>query len=295
MWTVFATPSLLNMNYVNNVVPGYGDSFPPEKDLYMMIDQNEVMHNFKSMGYKIINFDSSWWGTRFIDIADENICENRTVDYRLLTQIKDTTALPAIKTLDNFFLESLYAKKREHILCELSELPKVRESFDGPLFVFAHLIAPHHPWVFDANGEPVKEYIPDVGTNYSQNFENRKMAYLDQMKFIDDQTQEIINKLLADTAHEKIIIIQSDHGSRLWPQGITPEEEKIILLGNFNAFYLPDDSGKIFSQHSNVNTFRILFNTYFNGNYEILEDKVIYERNEVENWDNIIDDVFNKN
>ena len=292
MWTVFSTPSLLNMNYLQQIVPGYGESFPPEKDLYTMIDKNEVMYNFKSMGYQIINFDSGWWGTRIIDIADENLCEDRTMDYRLFTQIKDTTALAAIKTLDDFFTEQIFAKKRQHISCELAELATVRDRFEGPIFVFTHFDAPHPPWVFEANGEPVKEYISGVGTNYSENIENRTNAYFKQMKFIDNEIQKIIEKILDDTEHEKIIIIQSDHGARLEPKGSTPEEKKVILLGNFNAFYLPDDSGKFLAEHSNVNTFRIIFNTYFNGNYEILEDKVIFERIEIENWDKMINDVL---
>ncbi len=108
------------------------------------------------------------------------------------------------------------------------------------------------------------------------------------MKFIDNEIQKIIEKILADTEREKIIIIQSDHGARIMPKGSTPEEEKVILLGNFNAFYLPDDSGKILAEHSNVNTFRIIFNTYFNGNYEILEDKVSFGGQEITNWNEIL-------
>jgi len=41
-----------------------------------------------------------------------------------------------------------------------------------------------------------------------------------------------------------------------------------------------------------VNTFRIIFNSYFNGDYEILEDKVIIKGEEEENWKEIVNSVF---
>ena len=65
-------------------------------------------------------------------------------------------------------------------------------------------------------------------------------------------------------------------------------------MGNFNAFYFPGKSAEEqFSGHfTNVNTFRIIFNSYFNGNYEILDDKVIIEAEEVKNWKDIVNSVF---
>jgi len=41
-----------------------------------------------------------------------------------------------------------------------------------------------------------------------------------------------------------------------------------------------------------VNTFRIIFNSYFSGDYEILEDKVIIEAEEIKNWKEIVNSVF---
>ena len=41
-----------------------------------------------------------------------------------------------------------------------------------------------------------------------------------------------------------------------------------------NAFYFPDEvSMKPYEGISSVNTFRLIFNNYFNSNYELLEDR----------------------
>ena len=44
-----------------------------------------VMTTFKNLGYEIYNFDSGWWGTRQLSIADENICgKNQNLDFHIL-------------------------------------------------------------------------------------------------------------------------------------------------------------------------------------------------------------------
>jgi len=72
-----------------------------------MVDRNEVMNNFKSMGYTVINFDSGWWATKVVENADENLCSTYVIDYTLLEQIKDTTLLPSIKMVDDFITNEI--------------------------------------------------------------------------------------------------------------------------------------------------------------------------------------------
>jgi hypothetical protein len=48
-------------------------------------------------------------------------------------------------------------------------------------------------------------------------------------------------------------------------------------MPNFQAFYLPNvDSGLVGEALTPVNTFRVVFNLYFNENYEILPDKIYW-------------------
>jgi len=45
-------------------------------------------------------------------------------------------------------------------------------------------------------------------------------------------------------------------------------------MHNFNAYYLPHEGESIlYDDVTPVNSFRLIFNYYFNGDYEILEDK----------------------
>ena len=62
-----------------------------------------------------------------------------------------------------------------------------------------------------------------------------------------------------------MIILQGDHGSI----GSKPNTRMTI----FNAYYLPNGGVKaLHDDISPVNTFRVVFNTYFGGKYNILDD-----------------------
>jgi hypothetical protein len=50
--------------------------------------------------------------------------------------------------------------------------------------------------------------------------------------------------------------------------------ESISIL---NAYYLPGvDSSQLYDSISPVNTFRLIFNTYFGEDYELLDDRTYY-------------------
>ena len=52
-------------------------------------------------------------------------------------------------------------------------------------------------------------------------------------------------------------------------------------LRNLNAIYFPDPEKRnaLLDDMTSVNTFRIVFNTYFGSDYEILEDKLYWGTN----------------
>jgi len=186
-------------------------------------------------------------------------------------------------------LELVHNLKRERILCEFSELPKLRERYQGPIFVFTHILAPHPPWVFDSDGN-----TPEYVYQKSPNIEKRKNAYIGQMEYVNKKMQETVESLLSETSNPTIIIIKSDHGTRIVREENSQEEEFIIRNGNFHASYTYDGKNPFSNSTSNVNTFRIIFNSFFGANYEIFEDRVIIGGKEIKNWDEIEESVLGK-
>jgi hypothetical protein len=167
-------------------------------------------------------------------------------------------------------------------------LPYLNEKFKEPVFVFTHILAPHPPWVFDSNGDlPLK-----IVTENTKDVKKRQTAYLNQTEFINKKVIETTQKLISESNDEPIIIILSDHGSRI-DDNTTKDQGKIIRFGNFMAFYLPNNIETSVYETSPVNVFRLIFNSYFNGNYEILENKVFSgELEEFEDWEKKVNNVF---
>jgi hypothetical protein len=75
---------------------------------------------------------------------------------------------------------------------------------------------------------------------------------------------QAIDTIVANSETPPIIIIQGDHGPRLQP--------KDKRFWNVTAIYFPNHKDKLYSTISPVNIFRLVFNTYFGGKYDILED-----------------------
>jgi len=70
-------------------------------------------------------------------------------------------------------------------------------------------------------------------------------------------------------------VIHSDHGtsSSLETENLPSDEHIRERLSNFAAYYLPGNQTIIYDGLTPVNIFRLIFNTYFNSDFEILEDK----------------------
>ena len=85
----------------------------------------------------------------------------------------------------------------------------------GPIFMFAHIIAPHQPFVFDEHGRPVKPkrphalgLSPEARANRAEYHE----PYLKQLRFVNAKLKETVEAILSNSREAPIIIIQADHG-----------------------------------------------------------------------------------
>lgn len=125
----------------------------------------------------------------------------------------------------------------------------------SPKFVFAHLLIPHEPFIFSLEEGYSFEDEVDIG-------------YINNVQFINQRILLTIDDILANSVVAPIIIIQGDHGF-----GLPPEIRMPIL----NAYLLPNGGEEfLYETISPVNSFRIIFNYYFKGDYEILDDKSFY-------------------
>jgi hypothetical protein len=125
-------------------------------------------------------------------------------------------------------------------------------------------VVPHLPYTFGPNGEVPAFQGKDA------TYEEVAAAYVDQVKFVNREILNVIDRLIEDSHIPPVIIIQGDHGP-------LPDltEDPLRRLPILNAYYLPgvQTDQILYSSISPVNSFRVVLNSYFGQNLPLLEDQ----------------------
>ncbi|MHB0976510.1 MAG: sulfatase-like hydrolase/transferase [Candidatus Aquicultorales bacterium] len=289
--TALSLPSSLNMRHLTELSGTI--SF---KSLIRMAKNNEVMRYLKSKGYKYVHFSSGSELTNNNESADVLIESNGLDDFSLL--LLNTTMLrPVIKR----FIADDLANNVLDAFRSLEEAPSIK----GPKFVFAHLLTPHPPYVFNRNGDRPSD--PELGSNvFGDTSWLPRDAYLDQLIYINSKVLPMVDAIIAKSAVKPIIVIQSDHGPIIIGgmgdanKGPAPYlYDPAYIRGKtriFNAYYLPRGGQTgLYDTITPVNSFRVIFNYYFSADFPLLEDKTYYSTyNDLTDFQEVDpEDVFN--
>lgn len=263
--TQLSLVSSLNFNYVDAL----GDRFVPgTKDrtgLDLLIHHSAVRESLEKAGYKTVAFATGFLSTEMVD-ADYFLgpqhSQARLNEFEHL--LMETTLARLIQDENRFGIQNAGSELfRERTLFALDKLDKL-SYIKEPKFVFVHLIIPHPPYVFGPTGGPVEPAA--VGTTKTR---QGARQYRDQAIYISSRMMEIVPRIITDSATPPIIVIQGDHGP-------TVPSSPQARMRNLNAYFLPGVNAPIYSSITPVNTFRIIFNTYFGQNLELLEDMSLY-------------------
>jgi len=271
--TFLSLTSTLNMEYLNYLTSEVGISSQDRKLTNKIFDNNKVIQILKSNGYTIVGFSVSSF--KPVKFADSNPCPALIFTDELLIILSESSILKPV-LLKYLHLDQAH---RDRIHCKFSELSNLHLTTENPFFVFAHFKLPHPPYVFGPNGESVRPESLASGADVWQN----KDYYVNQVKFTNKKVLEVIDKILTESQTPPIIIIQGDHGTptQLGGGGLqwhnqTEDaiKERMTIL---NAYYLPGDGKSLlYDTITPVNSFKLIFNQYFNGNYDLLEDKMYF-------------------
>jgi hypothetical protein len=131
---------------------------------------------------------------------------------------------------------------------------------NSPKIVNMYVMCPHVSFVFDSTGRRIS-YAD------KENWK-KKSVYLGQWIFMTKKMETLIDSIFSSAEIKPIVILQSDHGVR----GLSGSYQ--LFTDNFQAIYFPDGNYSALSDsHSEVNTFRVVFNQFFGANYPLLPDE----------------------
>jgi hypothetical protein len=262
--TPFSIASLLSMSYHNDL-----NNFKyTDKNLnycYKKISRSDVVSGLKSVGYQFFNYS-------IFDIQGEKSLINKTF-------LKSGTELITSQTLWNRVKRDLYENfifsymrnsyLYEHLIMqdyynnELVYNRTIDLSFKystSPKFVYTHLLMPHFPYYFNSNGK--LNSIDQLGPETI----NNKVLYLEYLQYANGKILALLNKLISGDKNALILLL-SDHGFRYANDGN-------LIYSNLLAIYDKNHYiSKIETLNSNVNVFRLVFNSLFQSKLKLLPDK----------------------
>jgi hypothetical protein len=279
-----ALASTLNMAYLQDleVNPRNLQDRDPLNDL---VDDNRVARELRARGYTYAAIRTGFPYFRF-QSADVSLGD--TSGAKLL---KSTlVSLTPLRTTE-FIIQSRYESQRQIIHAAFENLVELAKPGGRPKFVVAHVMAPHPPFVFGANGEPVQPKRPYSivdGSHFFQHggsLEEYREGYGGQLTYLNKLTLEAVDGILR-YRKDAVIILQSDHGPKSRLDHDSLENTDLTeVLPILNAMRVPEPVRKlVYPSMTPVNTFRALFTGLFGEPFPLLLDDSFYAT-----WENPYD------
>jgi len=266
MYTRLSLSSFLNMKYLDKEVETFGPN-PPRGAINPLLREFEVAKRFKQMGYTYRHIGGYWHVTRSSPIADENFSYLPAFAEEFAFVFLEGTVLhPFLKAVP--FYGDFFQPGVVHTQ-QLKNIAKP-EGEPGPVFTFAHVLAPHSPYVFDRNG------IKSAETSLTK--WERPLEYAEQVRYLNKQILKIVDEIDRVSGKDAIILVHGDHGARSQGQlGGTPEQNR-EQMATFAAYRVPEATrAKFYPGMSLVNNWRLVFSTAFGAtDLPLLPDRTFY-------------------
>jgi hypothetical protein len=279
--TSHSLASALNVDYLPTLL-NMSDTSLSRRTLAELITHNRVFRSFDAAGYEFRTYSSEY------HLVHPGRPAQRPAPIGYLTDfgytVYETTAAPAISEWLGFTRGwAPLSLHRRHVRWTLDDLAgRAAERHEQPRFVFAHILAPHPPFAFNADGSDRHTRLPALfndGDHWTAlargTDETYEEGYKEALAFLNTRVTALVRSILRDAARPTVIYIQGDHGpgSRLKWESL--EESDIrerhgILL----AMRFPDGAQPPLSQRTTpVNAFRVLVNRALGTNLRPVQDR----------------------
>ena len=275
-----ATASSLASTFHLDYIDFLGDKIGKESDswhpMYRMLRRNRAARFLQDRGYSFIQIGSWWRPTRRNDFADQAYYDGVTEFQRVYIGLTIVgSVLRTFWRANPFFYYMNWDAGQCRRVPRTFEMLEELSQRSEPTFVFAHILVPHPPFVFDEHGN-CKSEAESAG-------QDPRVNYVDQVKYINGKIKKLVSSLMANPEDMPLIILQSDEGpfpERYaknedgfdWRQAT--REELRLKTDILNAYYLPNvEHSLLYDGISPVNSFRVVFNSYFGTKFALLPDR----------------------
>ena len=285
--TALSLASSLNMEYLDALPASMGAQATDQLTLSQLIHSNKVMQILKEIGYHTVAFSTGYRRTE-IETADFYFrapLSSPTPTESLILELSSARiGWDLSRALGLKPGHPGYEYQRQQIEYVLDGLTKL-SNVPRPRFVFAHIVAPHPPYVFGPDGSPRNPSVAFQtfdGSDFPGSTQEYVDGYVGQLRYINARMSAVLEEILAESDATPIVILQGDHGpgSRLdWESAANTDLAE--RFGILNAYLLPGNGDRLLSRDiSPVNSFRVILNNYFGFRVPYLPNESYFS-----NWD----------
>lgn len=295
-WNV---PTLHNLNYITPPVS-------PDSFLFYVHDRGQIKNTNAKRTLDKLTFKNrveTWNDSRLFRTLKEKgytirVVEGVSQHYKSVTHNLADTVLSykqIIKERGDVFLDDFPKLVLDQSIFQLNDLFSGKEvkkhgnyygtkfAFDDilrnsesqstPHMYYYHIMCPHAPYVYSANGDykvPVR-YSKSPGQKYSPKNSPANNDYIEQYDYVVSQLINIVGKLRSSVKDRpSVIIIQGDHGPR--PHHLYLDNH-LEALSIFNAVYIPNsDYSNLTESTAPVNVIRTILSDIFDLNLDLVDD-----------------------
>ncbi|HEY7502534.1 MAG TPA: hypothetical protein VH700_00440 [Gemmatimonadales bacterium] len=240
--TTLSLPSLMNSAHLVALEREVGAKVKHPRLPNYLLAHSRVAAYLQERGYEYVFFPSEWWHSTGAD-PSANVVFRAYGGFDLMRSMSAGELERTVRgiTLLSYF-DRTHHWEAEHVRRTLNGVAHLAGSGGAPRFVFAHIIKPHDPYVFDR----------ECGVLPRQKEDEEAGPYLDQIQCLNRLVLATVHRILARSEVPPIIILQGDHGSKLLhatgyptPEDVPPAAAR-ERFGAFGAYYLPDGGEEAF-------------------------------------------------
>jgi hypothetical protein len=270
--TFLALAAMLNWQYLDDSI-GRAKSDNDQWGLTAsLIEDNRTSRALRRLGYRFVFMPTAYPPTDHNRFADVQLPDPGQLTHEFeATWVRGTVMLPVLErvceALSCWSVVPPYVPESAASLdWKFAMIPTLAQS-DRPVFVLAHLIVPHEPYLYGADCGHRKPYWPlsDAGSEA----EPVKAAYVAQIRCVNRKLEVLVREIISHSERPAMILLQADHGHGRLGRDVPPLagastqqiEERADI---FAAYRLPGAPSALVSDSIGpVNAIRAVMRYYY--------------------------------
>jgi hypothetical protein len=269
-FTALTLASTFNVQQIKDV-DGLGDPSPVAatqfRALSKSINSGRAFNELRTRGYEIVSVPSPA-GIVSLRSADRVYDDGAITEFEMGVLASGITPLLFPGVQRTLVMNSL----RERVIQELdTTVALAKERTERPKLVFTHIMSPHVPVLFGADGTP-REGWPcfpgcgafDGGWRFGDDILDPMAG---QVQHLNDLVESSVKRIIEASPEPPIIIVFSDHGGR------HHLDDHAEMLRSLLLTYTPGKAGLFPEDTAAVNLLAYLLNGYFEANIPLASEE----------------------